>query len=401
MTTVQEIDTSLPKQEIFVGRFDELSLLVSFLRQGKNIIIYGWEGVGKTSLAIEAVRQYTQILSLEGGKNKINRQPIYINLGIFVDESLNIFDFFEQNNLFTNALAIVLDEPSFNGLDEFPKAIKIENQLKEFLPEILDKAKMSKVPILITSDTRVPLTSRLLKRYHFETIDLEELTFEDFRNFAKLFNSNLSLEELLAIYEYTRGNFIGLKKFSVLFNSGNLFTLYFIEYLEEIIAQVDQIINSSMVPYLRERAIQVCYNLGVRYLQNKKYLQALFVLYKVKEMAKKYEVKTLFAQALLQLGHSYKSTLALNKSRLAYKDALRLFKQLGDEANIAEASASLAALEIYQGRTVDARKHLAQAKEYFEGQRKDKALDKMELLLEAADYVDDSLMLQGRLQEVG
>ncbi len=137
------------------------------------------------------------------------------------------------------------------------------------------------------------------------------------------------------------------------------------------------------------------YIIGQKHLERGNYPQAIQALFKAKELAKKYEKPEICALALLQLGHAYKSVIALNKSRLAYKDALRLFKQLGDEANIAETNASLAALEIYQGRTSDARKHLEQARQYFAEQGKEKAVEKVEVLFGAADYVDGTLILQG------
>ncbi len=137
--------------------------------------------------------------------------------------------------------------------------------------------------------------------------------------------------------------------------------------------------------------------LSLEYLKTEKYLLANKLLFRIKELAKQYEDKEVLAQTLLELGSAYKTVLNLNHSRLAYKDALRLFKQLGDDANIAEVAARLAALEIYQGRTVDARKHLTQAKAYFEMQGETEKIVKMDELFDAADYVDGGLMLQGRL----
>lgn len=165
---------------------------------------------------------------------------------------------------------------------------------------------------------------------------------------------------------------------------------------------LESLINSSIIktPSSLNELLPLYFQRGIKNFKNKNYKSALSIFLKIKNLSKTTGNIKLLASTLLQLGHLYKTIGNLYRSRLAYKDALRMFQQLKDEPNIAETAASLAALEILQGRTTDARNHLTQAREYYESEGKPKAVQKIDDLFEAADYVDGAQMVQGRADGV-
>ncbi len=161
------------------------------------------------------------------------------------------------------------------------------------------------------------------------------------------------------------------------------------------------LLNYPLISKSRKNFILKIYlEIGKACYESKKYKKALTILLRVKEYAKKGNELEILAFALLYLGHAYKTIGSLYRARLAYKDALRMFQQLNAAPDIAETSASLAALEILQGRTTDARQHLTLARQYYQAEGKLNATQKIDDLFEAADYVDGAQIIQGRADGV-
>ena len=157
------------------------------------------------------------------------------------------------------------------------------------------------------------------------------------------------------------------------------------------------LLNYPLISKPRKHFIMKTYlELGKVCYERKKYKKAINIFLRVKDYAKKGKDLEILASTLLYLGHVYKTIGSLYRARLAYKDALRMFKQLKNAQDTAETSASLAALEILQGRTTHAREHLALARQYYEAEGKLKAIQKIDDLFEAANYVDGAQVVQGR-----
>ena len=448
MTAIQtqEFDFSLPEPpEIFIGRKKELEEILLALNEGKNIIIYGFEGVGKTSLAVKVAQIYNATRFKENKLTSNENKPYFIDLEHLIENEGNFLNVEETNQILDNASIILFNNPNskspfINGKYDFSEGIdqskKFQEWLKKSFSDFVKKARVKSIPVIVITSTKLPILQRILKQNKFKDFELKEFSIDETKKFLAIKELDLNEEELKALFELTGYHPKNLEDvshylislMSLVISFANIPHLYvqkpeslgttlktfnaeelaflmqnssFIELLLENPNDLFQILLESYLEDQKNKlVIKVILKsyliLGIENYKNKKYKKALSILLRVKHFSKTENLLEILAPTLLYLGHIFKTIGELYRSRLAYKDALRMFQQLKDEPNIAETSASLAALEILQGRTTDARKHLSQARQYFEIEGKPKAVKKMDDLFEAADYVDGAQMVQGR-----
>jgi tetratricopeptide (TPR) repeat protein len=76
------------------------------------------------------------------------------------------------------------------------------------------------------------------------------------------------------------------------------------------------------------------------------------------------------AATFFELARLYHRTGCLERARLYFKDALRLFRRVSDEDKVADTLAALGNLEMQTGRLAQAQNHLQEAQQYYQSEGK-------------------------------
>lgn len=126
------------------------------------------------------------------------------------------------------------------------------------------------------------------------------------------------------------------------------------------------------------------YRLGKALFQRGSFNQAIEYLEQARTLLEQERDVNLLAFTFFLLARLYHRISRLGKARLYFKDALRLFRRLGDERAIAEALTALGNLELQMGRFTSASDRLQQAKVYYQETDKQERVKEIDNLLELA-----------------
>jgi tetratricopeptide (TPR) repeat protein len=126
---------------------------------------------------------------------------------------------------------------------------------------------------------------------------------------------------------------------------------------------------------------KVLTSLGKALLLRGVYSEAIPTLEKAREFWQKQKSLPELALTLYELGKAYHRQGYLERSRLYFKDSLRLFLRLDQPDKSARVLASLGNLELQMGKIDVAINHLSEAKQYYQSQENQNILKEIEHLL--------------------
>ncbi|NER38971.1 MAG: tetratricopeptide repeat protein [Oscillatoria sp. SIO1A7] len=109
----------------------------------------------------------------------------------------------------------------------------------------------------------------------------------------------------------------------------------------------------------------ILYKLGKSLLMRGSYPKAIQILEKCRILLQGNGNSTLLALTFFDLAGLYHKIHRLEKSRLFYKDALRLFRRLGHLDSVADAAIALGNVELQLGQLQQAKRRLEEVREYY------------------------------------
>jgi DNA-binding MarR family transcriptional regulator len=211
--------TGLPKEDPFHGREGEMAVLEEWLnsREEKVLSLAGTRGMGKTSLAMHAYKEWSSVrntfwFSFQAWDTPISFLEALSNflyevgksdLKSYLTSSKKI-DMWEVSGTMERGLA---DSENVLFLDEFPrKAVEMESLLVTITEAI---ARTENTKMLITQDVRsIPNRRSFLARQILVEMDLLGL---DKKSCEQLLSRKIGSAEFDKIYRLTEGNPLHIK----------------------------------------------------------------------------------------------------------------------------------------------------------------------------------------------
>ncbi len=162
--------------------------------------------------------------------------------------------------------------------------------------------------------------------------------------------------------------------------------LHKVKDIKQAIAAYENAIEVIEETEEREFLANCLYRLGKALFEGGFYTKAIEKLQFCQQIYQQQKNIASLASTLFELASLYHCTGRLERARLYFKDALRLFRRLQDEEKIAAATTALGNLEIQIGKIPQALNHLRTAQEYYQEKDNPERLKEINHLLQILQH---------------